>query len=370
MTTLRTIKQLRQAGLLDEEGYAQRAELERVAERYSVAISEAVVDTFSTADPGWDAVSDPVARQYIPTLAELVPSVHDRADPIGDDAHSPLPGLVHRYPDRVLIKATQVCPVYCRFCFRREMVGSNAERPLAEEQFDAIFAYVAAHPEIWEVIVSGGDPLVLSDARLQTLLAGLTRAKHVRVIRFHTRVPVVTPKRITARLVSILRSTDKTVYVAVHANHANEFSAGARAACALLVDAGVPLVSQSVLLAGVNDSEQALGDLMRTFVELRITPYYLHQLDLAPGTEHFRVPVARGQKLLRALRGTYSGLCQPSYVIDLPGGLGKVPIGPNYVSAAEEDGEYFRSVVIEDINGKAHRYPPQSSCHDAEHRHD
>ncbi len=357
MTTLRSIQQLRQAGLLAGHEQAKGNEdtrLEQVAERYCVAVSEAVAGTINTADGVLE--SDPVARQYIPSVDELVSSVQDRSDPIGDDVHSPMPGLVHRYPDRILLKATAVCPVYCRFCFRREMVGGNAERPLGDKQFADIFEYVAAHPEIWEVIVSGGDPFVLSDARLQSLLAGLARAKHVRVIRFHTRVPVVNPKRVTTELAQILRSTDKTVYVAVHANHANEFSSSARSACARLVDAGVPLLSQSVLLAGVNDSEQALSKLMRTFVELRISPYYLHQLDFAPGTQHFRVPVERGQQLMRELRGTYSGLCQPNYVLDLPGGFGKVSIGPNYVSPHPDD---EHAVMIEDITGERHRYPPQ-----------
>jgi len=336
MTTLRTIDQLRKADLLAGQDEAHSAQLEKVAARYSVAVSATVVGRINTAD-----VHDPVARQYIPTLEELETQATDRVDPIGDDVHSPLPGLVHRYPDRVLLKATQVCPVYCRFCFRRESVGANAER-------------IAAHPEIWEVIVSGGDPLVLSDSRLQSLLGGLGRSKHVRVVRFHSRVPVVNPVRITRSLTEILRATDKAVYVAVHANHANEFGNAAREAIAGLADAGVPLLSQSVLLAGVNDNELALAELMRTFVELRITPYYLHQLDLAPGTEHFRVPIARGQQLLRTLRGTYSGLCQPSYVIDLPGGFGKVGIGPSYVTPSADGA----AVEIEDINGRQHRYPP------------
>lgn len=353
MTTLRTIAQLRAANLLAVQGEAHAAKLEEVAERYSVAISETVLESINITEHGV-AASDPIARQYVPAVDELRVQPGDRVDPIGDDIHSPMPGLVHRYPDRVLIKATQVCPVYCRFCFRRESVGANAQRPLTDDQFEAMFDYIATRPEVWEVIVSGGDPLVLSDARLQALLAGLDRANHVRVVRFHSRVPVVNPARVTKTLAEILRSTDKTVYVAVHANHANEFGIAARAACARLADAGVPLLSQSVLLAGVNDNEQALSVLMRTFVELRVTPYYLHQLDLAPGTEHFRVPIARGQALLRALRGTYSGLCQPNYVIDLPGGFGKVSIGPNYVTPNADD----ETVDIEDITGQLHRYPP------------
>ena len=330
---------------------AERAQLEAVARRYSVALSPAVVQTIDESK----LADDPVARQYLPDIRELDTTSNDRADPIGDEVHTVRPGLVHRYPDRVLLKATGVCPVYCRFCFRREMVGANAERPLSLEQFEEIFKYIAQHPEIWEVVVSGGDPLVLSDARIARILAGLSRAPHVRVIRFHSRVPVVQPERITEELTAILRGSSATVYVAVHANHANEFSAAARAACARLIDAGIPLVSQSVLLRGVNDSLQTLGELMRCFVEQRITPYYLHQLDLAPGTSHFRVPLERGRALLRELRGTYSGLCQPNYVVDLPGGYGKVPVGPSYVDSSEQ------MIRIEDVHGSLHQYPPAAN---------
>lgn len=348
MTALRNIEALADAGLIASDlSAAESAALEEVSGRYSIAISAAVVDRIDLAH----LATDPVARQFVPDVRELNHADSSLSDPIGDDVHSPLKGLVHRYPDRVLLKATEVCPVYCRFCFRRETVGGNAARPLTHAEFAAIFAYVDAHPRIWEVIVSGGDPLVLSNARLRTLLAGLARAPHVKVIRFHTRVPVVTPERIDAELLEILQSTDKTVYMAIHANHAQEFDAAARTACTKLVDSGVALLSQSVLLRGVNDSASALGDLMRTFVELRITPYYLHQLDLAPGTEHFRVPLREGQALLRELRGTWSGLCQPDYVIDLPGGFGKVSIGPDYVAQGADD-----DLQITDPNGDTHSY--------------
>lgn len=349
MTTLRNIEQLQSAGLIASDLSDTRdTALQQVAQRYSVAVSETVMQCID----GNDVANDPVARQFVPDVRELESTPRDLVDPIGDDVHSPLTGLVHRYPDRVLLKATQVCPVYCRFCFRRETVGGNSPRPLSGDEFEAIFAYIESHPEIWEVIVSGGDPLVLSDARLRSLLAGLERSPHVKVVRFHTRVPIVNPERISQELIDLLQVTNKTLYMAIHANHANEFGDAARKACTALADAGVALVSQSVLLRGVNDSAQALGELMRTFVELRISPYYLHQLDLAPGTEHFRVPISEGQALLRELRGTWSGLCQPSYVIDLPGGYGKVSIGPNYVVEDLQSGE----LKITDPNGMAHAY--------------
>ena len=345
MKTIRSVAELSEAGLVANP--SQR--LESVASRYSIAVTDSVKGCIDKKK----LTTDPVALQFVPDERELIVGEQALADPIGDDVHSPVKGLVHRYPDRVLLKATQLCPVYCRFCFRRESVGGNAERPLSTEDFEAIFDYIADHSEIWEVIVSGGDPLVLSDARLNTLMKGLARAPHVKVVRIHTRVPVVNPARVTDELVNTLLGCNKTLFVAIHANHSNEFSAEARRACAALADAGIPLVSQSVLLRGVNDSEQALGALMRTFVELRISPYYLHQLDRAPGTEHFRVPIEQGQALLRALRGTWSGLCQPNYVIDLPGGYGKVSIGPSYVQGSQHEPSNFN---ITDPNGVTHKY--------------
>jgi len=360
-----SVEQLIAAELVDP---AQREALGAVTQRYSVAITPAVQATFNSGS-GSNSSADPVAKQYVPTLQEADTQVAERFDPIGDSAHSPLPGLVHRYPDRVLVKATGVCPVYCRFCFRREMVGSNAERALSRQQLGAIYDYIAGHPEIWEVIISGGDPLVLSNLRLQGLLDGLKRSPHVRVVRLHSRMPVTQPDRVDAQLIELLRNSDKTVYFVLHANHANEFSAQAKAACARLIDGGVPMLSQSVLLRGVNDNESALSQLMQQFVELRITPYYLHQADLAPGTAHFRADIAAGQALMRQLRGRYSGLCQPTYVIDLPGGYGKVPLTPNYVHAtptAATPDSAAPHYQLEDFRGGVHLYPPH--CGDKPHR--
>lgn len=334
--TLRTPADLAEAGLVAPE---RVAELERVAARYAVAITPAVAELVPD--------NDALAAQFVPTSAELVQTPEERADPIGDDAHSPVFGVVHRYPDRVLLKANHACAVYCRFCFRREMVGPEGIRPLSPGQLDAAMAYIAGDPAIWEVIVTGGDPLILSPRRIADLMARLARIDHVKVVRFHTRVPAVEPARITPELVAALTSTDKTVWVALHANHADELTPAAAAAVARLIDAGVPMVSQTVLLKGVNDDAAVLEALMRRFVELRIKPYYLHQADLAPGTAHFRTTIAEGQALMRALRGRVSGLCQPTYVLDIPGGHGKAPVGPCYVG----DGE------VTDPNGGTHAYP-------------
>lgn len=315
--------------------------LERVAERYAVAITPAMVERIGHAD-------DAIGRQFVPTAAELVQTPDERADPIGDDAHSPVQGIVHRYLDRVLLKANHACAVYCRFCFRREMVGPDGVRPLSKAQLDAAMAYVAGRPEIWEVIVTGGDPLILSPRRLADVMARLARIEHVKVVRFHTRVPAVDPGRVTAELVESLKTPGKTTWVALHANHPDELTPAAAAACDRILDAGIPMVSQTVLLKGVNDRPDVLEALMRRFVELRIKPYYLHHADLAPGTGHFRTTLAEGQALMRDLRGRVSGLCQPTYVLDIPGGHGKSPVGPAYVT---DDG-------VVGPQGQVHAYPP------------
>jgi lysine 2,3-aminomutase len=253
----------------------------------------------------------------------------------------------------VLLKLTPVCAVYCRFCFRREMVGPGA-KPLTPQELDVALAYITAHRDIWEVILSGGDPLVLSARRIKQVMTRLAAIEHVKVIRVHSRVPVADPARITPELVRALKVRGKASYVVLHANHARELTPAARAACARLVDAGIPTLSQSVLLKGVNDTPEALGALMRALVECRIKPYYLHHGDLAPGTAHLRTSIERGQELMRQLRGRLSGLCQPAYVLDIPGGHGKSPIGPSYLSR-DDSGH----TLVEDYHGDLHCYPPQ-----------
>jgi lysine 2,3-aminomutase len=335
------------AGLLPPE---RRAEIEAVAARYALALTDDVVELIDAADP-----SDPVARQFIPDPAELDTRPEERADPIGDASHSSVAGIVHRYPDRVLLKPVHVCAAYCRFCFRREVVGR--ERGLSRQQLDAALDYIRAHREIWEVILTGGDPLVLSPRRLAVIVDALEAIAHVKIIRVHTRVPVVAPASVTPALVRALKAAGKATYVVLHANHARELTAKARAACARFVDAGIPMLSQSVLLRGVNDDAATLGDLMRTLVECRIKPYYLHHGDLAPGTAHWRTSIEEGQALLRALHGRLSGLCQPTYVLDIPGGHGKAPIGPSYL-ARVSGGNGTTCYEIEDFNGCRHAYPP------------
>jgi lysine 2,3-aminomutase len=217
------------------------------------------------------------------------------------------------------------------------MVGPENGTPLADADLDAALDYIRKHPEIWEVILTGGDPFVLSPRRIADITERLTGIAHVKILRWHTRVPVVAPERVTADLVAALKSERQTVYVALHANHPREFTPRARDAISLLADAGIPLVSQTVLLRGVNDDVDTLEALMRAFVEARVKPYYLHHGDLAPGTAHFRTTIAEGQTLMRELRGRLSGIALPSYVLDIPGGHGKVPIGPAYLTHEGQD---------------------------------
>ncbi len=337
--TLRHLSELAAAGLTPAE---HRAALEKVAAQYAVAITPAMAELIDPTDQ-----HDPIARQFVPDVAELDTQPQELADPIGDHAHSPVDGVVHRYPDRALLKLTATCAVYCRFCFRREMVGPGAET-LSPQQLDAALDYIASHDEIWEVILTGGDPLVLSPRRLKQVMTRLAAIDHVKIVRVHTRIPAAEPSRVTPELVRALKASGKATYVVLHANHARELTSTAREACALLIDAGIPMLSQSVLLAGVNDDAATLGALMRALVECRIKPYYLHHADLAPGTSHLRTSIERGQDLMRQLRGRYSGLCQPEYVLDIPGGHGKSPIGPNYL----HDGR------VENFNGSLHQYPP------------
>lgn len=328
----------------------QANDLAEVANRYSVAVPPGVAALIERPD-------DAIGRQFLPDAAELRTLPGELADPIGDDAHEVSRGLIHRYPDRALLKLTSVCPVYCRFCFRRARVGAGTEGILSDEALEKAFAYLAKQREIWELVVTGGDPLAVSPRRLADLSRRLRAIDHVRILRLHSRVPALTPERITPDLIAALIDSGKTVYVALHANHPRELTAEARKACGRLIDAGVAMVSQTVLLRGINDDVETLSMLMRGFVEMRVKPYYLHHPDLAPGTSHLRVRLEEGQALVRALLGRISGLCQPVYVVDIPGGHGKAPAGPRYFSRAGDDW------TVVDWRGKSHAYadfPPET----------
>jgi lysine 2,3-aminomutase len=324
-STLRDADALHRAGLIsDTEAIAA------VGEVYAIAIPPALRALIDRPD-------GPIGRQFIPHQAELVTAPWERPDPIGDEALSPVKGIVHRYPDRALLKPLLACPVYCRFCFRREQVGPDGGL-LSAEELRAAVDWLAARPQIREVILTGGEPLMLSARRLSELMEMLGQIPHLELIRLHTRMPIAAPERIDAAVAAALGSSRVPLWLVAHVNHAEEITAHAAAAFDRLRLAGIPLLSQSVLLRGVNDSVAALDGLFRALLRARVKPYYLHQLDSAPGTARFHVPIEEGRALLRALRGRISGMALPTYVLDIPGGAGKVPLGPDNLLAGAIDG--------------------------------
>ncbi len=312
--TLRSVEDIIRSGLASESA---RPALEAVAARYAIALPPALHALIQAPD-------DAIGRQFIPHADELITAPHESADPIADEALSPVPGIVHRYPDRALLKPLLACPVYCRFCFRREQVGPDGGL-LSDAVLAAAYAYLRAHPGIKEVILTGGDPLILSPRRLRDILQNLGAIAHIEVLRIHTRVPVADPSLITDALAAAL-DIEKPLFIAAHINHAAELTDAAVLALRKLQRLGIPILGQSVLLAGVNDSEEALGDLFRAMLRARIKPYYLHQLDAAPGTARFHVAPERGREILANLRGNISGTALPTYIYDRPGGLGKIPL--------------------------------------------
>jgi len=334
--TLRSAGALLAAGLIGADAVSA---IEATEARYAVAVSPAMRALIQTPD-------DPIGRQFIPDGAELQTAPFERTDPIGDDALSPVKGVVHRYADRALLKPLLICPVYCRFCFRREHVGPGGGL-LTDVELEAAFAWFAAHPAVSEVILTGGDPLMLSPRRLRAIVGRLSALPHIQTIRIHSRVPVADPDRLTDMLASAME-TDRSLWLVVHANHAREFTPAAVAALRRVRSLGIPLLGQSVLLRGVNDSAAALEALFRAMVAVRMKPYYLHQLDAAPGTARFYVPIDEGRALLRDLRGRVTGLAWPTYVLDIPGGYGKVPLGPGY---QDDDG------AVRDPDGRSHDLP-------------
>jgi lysine 2,3-aminomutase len=341
--TLRSVDELAAAGLLAP---LEAPALRPVAARYSVAVTPQIASLIDRDDP-----DDPIARQFLPDRRELVVLPGELADPIGDDVHTPLPGIVHRYPDRVLLKLLTVCPVYCRFCFRRETVGRGKGDLLSSAETDAALDYIAANPQIYEVILTGGDPMALSPRRLRAVAERLAAIPHVVALRVHTRAPTAAPDLATPEWIAALKASGKALFVALHVNHARELNEPARAAIARLRDAGAALLSQTVLLAGVNDDVETLESLMRALLALQVKPYYLHHPDLAPGAGHFRLPLARGRKIYAELSRRVGGPALPAYVLDLPGGYGKVRVAG---ADAAPDGTGGWTIV--DRAGRRHLY--------------
>lgn len=338
----------------------KKAPYSALLKRYAYRITKAVQSTIKG-----DVTNDPVAKQYIPQAKELQILPEERLDPIGDEAHTPVKGITHRYPDRVLLKPANACAVYCRYCFRREMVGMRGEKLpdiLSETEIETALDYIRQNTQIWEVILTGGDPLILSARQLKNIMDKLNAIAHVKVIRFHTRVPIADPARITPAIIKALTSNTnqsvsnpKALYMALHINHTQEITKDVRTTIGALHKSGITLLSQSVLLKGVNDNADTLADLYRELVGMNVKPYYLHHPDLAPGTSHFRLSIEEGQKIVSKLQGRLSGLCQPTYMLDIPGGYGKIPLTPSMIENREKD-----THTLTDYMGAAHLYPPNS----------
>lgn len=323
------------------EAIGDPSRIQKAIDGFNLRITPAALKFIETqGDAFW--------TQYVPTEAEL--DVHDGiVDSLDEDADSPVPNITHRYPDRVLFLVSPVCATYCRFCTRRRKVGDPEKIPL--NQYDSAFEYIRDHPEVRDVILSGGDPFMLSDRRIEYLLTNLRAIPHVEIIRIHTRMPSHLPERITPELCAIVKR-HHPVYVNVHFNHPDEMTPEAEDALAMLADAGIPLGSQTVLLKGVNDEPEIMKRLMQLLVKNRVRPYYIYQADVVAGGEHFRTQFTKGLEIIRAIRGWTSGLCQPHFVIDAPGGGGKIPILPEYVESVTDE-----EVVLRNYAGEVFRYP-------------
>ncbi|WP_129599865.1 KamA family radical SAM protein [Anaerophilus nitritogenes] len=297
--------------------------------------------------------SDPIYRQFIVNEKELNILEEEIEDPIGDDRFSKVKGIIHRYPDRALLIPKRDCLVGCRFCFRKWKLPEKNTELTEQEIYDAI-EYIKQTPEIWEVILTGGEPLATSEKKLELIIGLLNKIDHVKMIRIHSRVPIVAPEKITPKLINILKK-DKPVWIVIHCNHAKEITTEVKRGCKTFVEAGIPLLSQTALLEGVNANVEALDELFRKLITISVKPYYLHHCDLVPGTSHFRTSIKQGQNLMKALRGRLSGICQPTYVLDIPNGYGKIPIGPNYVTYDSNE-----DIIVTDYKENQHDYPPIS----------
>ncbi len=292
----------------------------------------------------------PLRRQVVPTFCELDHSTCDLTDPLNEDGQSPVPGLVHRYPDRVLLLVTDQCASYCRHCTRRRLVGNELWH-MSATQMQGALEYIARTPEVRDVLVSGGDPLMLRDDKLERLLQALRAIPHVEIIRIGSRTPVFLPQRITAELVEMLRRYHP-IYINIHVNHPQEITPEMAQACGRLADAGIPLGSQTVLLAGINDCPNVMKTLMRKLLQVRVRPYYIYQCDLSDGIGHFRTSVETGIDVMEGLRGHTSGLAVPTFVIDAPGGGGKIPVGPQYVLSRAPE-----RAILRNYRGEVAVYP-------------
>ena len=292
----------------------------------------------------------PIRRQAIPRIEEIHLSKNEMVDPLGEDKHSPVPGLVHRYPDRVLLLVTDQCAVYCRYCTRRRLVGSH-ERSITQGNFEEVLKYLKSHRKVRDVLLSGGDPLLLENERLEEILGRLRALPHIELLRIGTRVPVTLPQRITGGLVRMLKKYHPLM-ISIHFTHPKEITETVRRACNELADGGIPLGSQTVLLKGINDKPYIMKKLVQELLKIRVRPYYIYQCDLAMGTEHFRTSVATGIQIIEKLRGHTTGYAVPTYVVDAPGGGGKIPLQPDYLVTRGKG-----KIVLRNYEGKVFEYP-------------
>lgn len=323
----------------------RKAEVEKCLSRFRMAITPYYASLIDPSDP-----DDPIAKIAIPSIEEIKHCDSDMADPLGEERDSPVPHIVHRYPDRVLFLVTLCCATYCRYCTRRRIVGEE-DRMITDAKLQGALKYISDHKEIRDVLISGGDPLTMSTEKLEHIIAELRAINHVEIIRIGTRVPVTLPMRITDELLSMLKKYHP-IWINTHFSHPREITPESRRACEAIVDAGIPLGNQSVLLRGINDNSDVMRELVLGLVKMRVRPYYLYQCDLSQGIGHFRTTVDKGIKIIHSLQGYISGFAVPKYVIDAPGGGGKVPINYDYVISKDD-----REVVFENFRGNIYRYP-------------
>lgn len=344
---------------LDDVGFnltqEERHGMEKTLGRLRMAVTPYYLSLIDLDNP-----YDPIRKQAIPTDSELYFAPYEDADPLAEDEYSPVPGLTHRYPDRVLLLVTDQCAMYCRHCTRRRFTGQH-DANVPKEQIAKGIEYIKKHPEVRDVLVSGGDPLMLSDEQLEWVFSQLREIEHVEIIRFGSRTPVVCPQRITPELCTMIKKYHP-IWLNVQFNHPNELTEEAIRACGMLADAGIPLGNQSVLLAGVNDCVYVMRDLMNALVKARVRPYYIYNCDPSLGLSHFRTPVSKGIEIMEALRGHTSGFCIPTFVVDAPGGGGKTPVMPNYLISQTP-----RKVVLRNFEGVLTTYTEPESyknvCH-------
>ena len=339
---IRTLEQLRRMLVLSPE---EEKALEQHGELLPASITPHYMGLVSPHDP-----EQPIRRTVVPTVYEMVKCAGEAEDPLGEEHQSPVHGLVHRYPDRVLLLATDFCSTYCRYCTRSRMVGQGELSP-SRERLEAAFEYIRRSPQVRDVLVSGGDPLTLSDEKLEWLLSNLRAIPHVEIIRMGTKVPAVLPQRVTPQLARMLRKYHP-LWMSLHFTHPDECCYETERACGMLADAGIPLGSQTVLLKGVNDNETTMKALMHGLMKMRVRPYYIYQCDPITGSGHFRTPVSKGLEIIRALRGHTTGYAVPTYVIDAPGGGGKIPITPDFVAGKEG-----QDILLCNYEGKTFKYP-------------